>query len=69
MESARIMIVEDEGIVAKDLQHMLDGLGYFVSATVSSGEAAIQKATILQPDLVLVGVVLKGDMNGQVTKN
>jgi PAS domain S-box-containing protein len=64
MTSARILIVEDEGIVAKDIQHRLEDLGYTVIGFASSGEEAIQKTEAAQPDLVLMDIVLKGDMDG-----
>ena len=58
------MIVEDEGIVSLDLQGQLISLGYSVAAVASSGEEAIRKAGEIQPDLVLMDVRLKGDMDG-----
>jgi CheY-like chemotaxis protein len=60
----RILIVEDESVVAKDIEIRLKGLGYAVSAIASSGEGAIQKAAETHPDLVLMDIVLKGDMDG-----
>jgi CheY-like chemotaxis protein/predicted regulator of Ras-like GTPase activity (Roadblock/LC7/MglB family) len=64
MEDPAILVVEDEGIIAKSIQAMLTGMGFRVSATVSSGEEAIQKAEELQPDLVLMDIVLGGKMDG-----
>jgi CheY-like chemotaxis protein len=64
MAKARILIVEDESVVAKDIQTRLKGLGYAVSAIASSGEVAIQKAAGTHPDLVLMDIVLKGDVDG-----
>ena len=64
MEETRIMIVEDEKIVAKDIQRMLERIGYVVPAAVSSGLEAIQKAEEMKPDLVLMDIMLKGDMDG-----
>ena len=64
MAEIRIMIVEDEKIVAKDIQRMLERIGYVVPAAVSSGTEAIQKAEEAQPDLVLMDIMLKGDMDG-----
>lgn len=64
MTSARILIVEDEGIVAKDIQNRLEDLGHTVIDLASSGEEAIQKTEAAQPDLVLMDIVLKGDMDG-----
>ena len=64
MAQARIMIVEDESIVALDLKNRLIRLGYLVPAITDSGEKAIKKAVETRPDLVLMDVRLKGDMDG-----
>ena len=61
---AKIMVVEDESIVAKDIQNRLKRLGYKVNDIVSSGEEAISKAAETQPDLVLMDIVLKGEIDG-----
>jgi PAS domain S-box-containing protein len=60
----RILIVEDEAIVASDIQMRLKKLGYIPCAIASSGEEAIQKAAKMQPNLALMDIVLKGQMNG-----
>ncbi len=67
MVKARILIVEDEGIVALDLQSSLEGLGYDVLASVSSGEEAIEEAERTRPDLVLMDIMLEGDLDGVET--
>jgi two-component system cell cycle sensor histidine kinase/response regulator CckA len=59
-----VMIVEDESIVAEDIRRSLEHLGYAVSAAVSSGEEAITAAGEKNPDLVLMDIVLRGDMDG-----
>ena len=64
MSKARILVVEDEKITARNIKNNLVKLGYDVPATVSFGEEAIQKAGETRPDLVLMDVQLKGDMNG-----
>ncbi len=64
MNPIKILVVEDEIIVAEDIGFRLKKLGYIVTATVASGEEAIQKVTENQPDLVLMDIVLKGDMDG-----
>ena len=64
MANEKILIVEDERIVAKDIEKSLKKLGYVVLASVASGEEAIQKVTERQPDLVLMDVQLKGQMDG-----
>ncbi|WP_219904688.1 hybrid sensor histidine kinase/response regulator [Stenomitos frigidus] len=62
--SAKILVVEDEVIVARTIANQLMQLGYTVVDTASSGAAAIDKANRTQPDLVLMDVVLKGEMDG-----
>ena len=64
MSKTRILVVEDEVIVAQDLKATLEKLGYAVPGVVSTGEDAIDKAGRLRPDLVLMDIVLKGDMDG-----
>lgn len=59
-----IMVVEDEKITALDIKFKLEDLGYFVPETVGSGELAVQKACSIQPDLILMDIVLAGKMDG-----
>lgn len=61
---ARILVVEDEAIVALDIQSRLRNLGYSVARAVSSGEAAIEAARELQPDLILMDIMLEGEVDG-----
>ncbi len=67
MEPANILVVEDEPIVAKDIQLSLRRLGYRVPATANSGEEAIRKTRESHPDLILMDIVLKGKMDGVET--
>jgi PAS domain S-box-containing protein len=64
MNRARIMVVEDEGIIAEDIQESLLEMGYNVTSVISSGEEALQRVEQERPDLVLMDVVLQGDMDG-----
>jgi len=64
MTATEIMVVEDERIVARNLQNELEGLGYKVPAIASSGKEALEKIEDTLPDLVLMDIVLKGDMDG-----
>lgn len=64
MTLTRILVVEDESIVAMDIQDRLESLGYEVPTTVATGERAVEKAGTLRPDLVLMDVQLQGDMDG-----
>ena len=59
-----ILIVEDERLIALDLQRRLTQLGYRVVGNVASGPQAITAAYQLQPDLVLMDVRLQGEMDG-----
>lgn len=60
----QIIVVEDENVVAMDLQNQLQRLGYAVPAIASSGEEAIRKVGEIRPDLVLMDIRLKGEMDG-----
>ncbi len=64
MNRARILIVEDEVVIALGLGSSLERLGYEVADTVSTGEDAVAKALDLAPDLVLMDIVLAGSMDG-----
>lgn len=64
MAGERILIVEDESIVASDLKIQLEGLGYVVTGIAASGEEAVQKALDTHPDLVVLDIRLKGEVDG-----
>jgi PAS domain S-box-containing protein len=64
MAKARILIVEDETIIAMELEDRLKSLGYAIPAMVATGTAAIQKTVETHPDLVLMDIRLKGQMDG-----
>ena len=59
-----ILVVEDEALIAGDLQRTLIRLGYDVPLTVGTGEAAIEAAARLLPSLVLMDITLRGKMDG-----
>lgn len=61
---ARILVVEDEAIVAADIQDRLTALEYVIAGTADTGVDAIRLAAELKPDLVLMDIMLKGDMLG-----
>jgi len=63
-EGARIMVVEDEGLIAISLKSMLEELGYQVPAVAASGEKAIASAWETRPDLALMDIRLEGSMDG-----
>lgn len=64
MAKINVLVVEDESIVSKDIQHSLKKLGYNVVGAASTGEKAIELATSTIPDIILMDIMLKGDMNG-----
>jgi signal transduction histidine kinase len=63
-DRSRILVAEDEGIVALSIQRYLESFGYEVPAVVVSGEEAIQQTEQLQPDLILMDIRLKGALDG-----
>jgi two-component system, LytTR family, response regulator len=64
MAKVKILIVEDESIVAKDIQNILINLGFDVPAVVSNGEDALTMAQKHKPELILMDIMIKGDMTG-----
>lgn len=64
MSKVKILVVEDESIVSKDIQHSLKRLGYSVCGSASSADKAIELVEEEEPDVVLMDIMLKGDMNG-----
>lgn len=64
MSHASILVIEDESIVAKDIQNSLRSMGYRVLAVAATGADAVARAEELRPDLVLMDIMLRGDMDG-----
>lgn len=64
MSKTRIMMVEDERIIALHLKQRLVELNYDVCAQVASGEQALEKAEQLRPDIILMDIHLEGKMDG-----
>ena len=64
MTKAEILIVEDDAVVARDIQNRLKKLGFLAPAMVPSGEEAIGRVKEHKPDLVLMDIMLKGKMDG-----
>jgi DNA-binding response OmpR family regulator len=63
-KSPNILIVEDEKIIALDIQNTIKDFGWKVCAIASRGEESIRMAAKFRPDLVLMDIRLKGKMNG-----
>ncbi len=61
---AKLLIAEDEGIIAKDLSVTLKRLGYEVVGIAKSAFDAINKANTLTPNLILMDIMLEGDVSG-----
>lgn len=64
MPESKILIVEDEAIIALDLERRLEDLGYEVCANVATGQAALGCLDAQKPDLILMDIVLKSGMDG-----
>jgi len=64
MSKERILVVEDERIVAEDIKLRLNGLAYTVCGIAFSGEEAVKKIGEMRPDLVLMDIILEGSMDG-----
>jgi len=64
MKKQKVLVVEDEGIIAADIQNTLEKLGYEICGVVDSGEKAIEAAGQKHPDLILMDILLRGDIDG-----
>jgi len=64
LPTSRIMLVEDENIIAMDVRQRLETLGYQVVAQVTSGSDAIRTAIETRPDLILMDIKIHGPMDG-----
>jgi two-component system, response regulator PdtaR len=64
MGKTKILVVEDQTIVALNIKNRLRNLGYAVAGTVVSGEEAIRETELTNADLVLMDIMLKGNMDG-----
>ena len=62
--NVRIMVVEDEFIIALDLKDTIKSLGFDVPAIATSGQQAVETALKQKPDLILMDIMLKGDIDG-----
>jgi two-component system, response regulator PdtaR len=60
----RVLIVEDEAVIALDIKLSLESAGFAASGIAVSGEDSIRQAASLRPDLILMDISLKGAMNG-----
>ena len=58
MSKINVLVIEDESIVSKDLQHSLTKLGYNVVGAASNGEKAIELAGLKNPNIILMDIML-----------
>jgi len=63
-QGSKILVVEDEMIISMEIKQKLISMGYVVTGQAITGESAIQKAGETQPDIVLMDIRLKGEMDG-----
>ena len=66
MSKTNVLVVEDESIVSKDIQQSLKKLGYNVVGAASTGERAFELAMSESPDIILMDIMLKGSINGNI---
>ena len=66
MEKSRVLVVEDESIIAMEIANSLKELGYLVVSIVDTGQKAIEVTRQEKPDVVLMDIRIKGEMDGMV---
>ena len=64
MEKAKVLVAEDEAIVAMETSNTLEGLGYIVTEVADTGEKAINSVLRNKPDIILMDIRLKGNLDG-----
>ncbi len=64
MKKVRVLIVEDESIIAMETESVLNGLGYEVVAIVDASEKAIEVTELQKPDIILMDIRIKGEIDG-----
>ena len=64
MDDSKILIVEDEYIVATDLKQRLEDMGHKIVGIEGDGKSAIKKTEETKPDLILMDITLKGELDG-----
>jgi CheY-like chemotaxis protein len=64
MQSPRVLIVEDEAVVAMEIEAKLEEMGYSVVGKVTTGEEAVEAALEERPDLIIMDIKLDGEIDG-----
>ena len=64
MKKVKVLIVEDESIIAMETESVLTGLGYEIVAIVDTGEKAIEVTEQQKPDIILMDIRIKGEIDG-----
>lgn len=64
MNPLKVLVVEDENIIALDIQSTLKRFGFDVCGVVSTGEESIESAIRTNPDIILMDIKLRGKMDG-----
>jgi diguanylate cyclase (GGDEF)-like protein/PAS domain S-box-containing protein len=64
MNTARVLIVEDEKIIALDLRKRLESFGFDIVGTATTGPDAIELTGTLRPDIILMDIMLSEEMDG-----
>ena len=64
MPGIKVLLVEDDWIIAKEIAYNLQDLGFEVAASVDNAEEASRQIKLLQPDLVILDIDLSGEMTG-----
>ncbi len=60
----KVLIVEDEMIIALMLEQMVSKLGYEIVGKVSTGEMAVEQSVACRPDIILMDIRLQGEIDG-----
>ena len=64
MEKRKILIVEDEGLAALEMQEFLEGQGYVVPALISTADRVVEEVAAHKPHLILMDIHLKSFIDG-----
>ena len=64
MPGIKVLLVEDDWIIAKEISYTLQDLGFEVAANFDNAEDAYKQMKTLQPDLVILDIDLSGEMTG-----